>query len=59
MTGKRLKGLRKQAGMTEEEVAEKIGITKTDIIFWENSRRELGNSFPEINEKLNELLEEK
>lgn len=36
----RLKEIRKQRGMTAEEVAKEIGVTQAAVANWENGRRE-------------------
>ncbi|HOO71977.1 MAG TPA: helix-turn-helix transcriptional regulator [Spirochaetota bacterium] len=42
MYGKRIKQLRKNAGLSQEELAAKVGISRPNISFWENS------SFPPL-----------
>ena len=37
--GAKLKGLRKQAGMTQQELATKLGITKSVVSYYELSER--------------------
>ena len=37
--GKKLKELRKQAGMTQQQVADKLGITKSVVSYYELSER--------------------
>ena len=39
----RLKGLRKEKGLTQKELANKIGITKLTISNWENEKRSIGS----------------
>lgn len=40
--GEKLKAAREAAGMTQQELAEKIGVQQRDISRWENCRREPG-----------------
>lgn len=41
--GNRLKNARKKIGMTQEQVAEKIGVSRQTISNWENNK-----SYPDI-----------
>lgn len=40
--GEKLRAAREAAGMTQQELAEKIGVQQRDISRWENCRREPG-----------------
>lgn len=51
--GKRLKELRKQSGLTQGQLAEKIWVTKATICYYEQSDR---NPSPEILMKLAEVF---
>jgi DNA-binding transcriptional regulator YiaG len=45
MTGIELKTLRKNAGLTQSELAEKIGTSKQVISTWENGRFKISNAY--------------
>lgn len=34
-----LKEMRKLAGLTQEELAEKVGVSRVELSYWENGRR--------------------
>ena len=36
--GEKLKAARKAAGLTQKQLAEKVGCTQVDIVRWENGR---------------------
>ena len=40
--GEKLKAARKAAGMTQQELAEKVGVQQRDISRWESCKREPG-----------------
>ena len=40
--GEKLRAAREAAGMTQQELAEKVGVQQRDISRWENCRREPG-----------------
>lgn len=40
--GEKLKAARKAAGLTQEQLAEKVGVQQRDISRWENGQREPG-----------------
>ena len=50
--GKRAKELRKIAGMTQDELSEKLGIYRTDLSAFESRGERIGSL-----EKVNELFE--
>jgi transcriptional regulator with XRE-family HTH domain len=43
MSGEKIAGLRKEKGMTQEELAEKLGVSSQAVSKWEN-----GNAMPEV-----------
>lgn len=48
MTGEQLKKMRLEAGLTQEELAEKIGTYKTVISRWENGRSNIASSYQKL-----------
>ncbi len=45
MTGEKLKELRTQAGMTQQELAEKLGVSQDRITKWETGRHKISNAY--------------
>lgn len=43
IVGKRITGLRKQAGLSQKELAAKIGISAASLSWWENGKSELSH----------------
>ena len=48
MNGKELKDLRKKAGLTQTELAEKIGTHKQVISRWENGKSSISNPYERL-----------
>jgi DNA-binding transcriptional regulator YiaG len=45
MTGEELKKLRKEAGLTQTDLAIKLGTHKQVISTWENNRHKISNAY--------------
>jgi putative transcriptional regulator len=39
MTGKEIKSLRFRLGLTQEKFAQKLGVTVSSVVRWENNKR--------------------
>ena len=43
MTGKEVKELRKKLGYTQQELADKIGVDRVTVAYWENGMKHPSN----------------
>lgn len=48
MTGEELKALREKAGLTQKELADKLGTKRERVSDWENNKRKMSGAYLRI-----------
>jgi len=58
MKGKEVKAFRRKLRLSQKELADKLGISQSNISIWENTRRDLRLMFPHHNNVLERFFYE-